>query len=191
MQTTPGTPLTGSAPDADKPTSPEAGHGRDRRRHRPELRLWLAVVLAVYVVDQLTKWWAERALSDGEPRDIVDGLVRLHLAHNAGAAFSTGTSYTVVLTVIAMTVIAICLRMAGRLRSRGWAIALGLVVGGALGNVTDRLFRDPSPFRGHVVDFVEFPHWPIFNVADSAISVAAVLFVWLAYRGVRIDGTRG
>jgi signal peptidase II len=191
MQTTPGTPLTGSEPDADKPASPDAGHGDDRHRQRPELRLWLAVVLAVYVVDQLTKTWAERTLSSGDPRDVVDGLIRLHLAHNAGAAFSTGTSYTVVLTVIALTVIAVCLRIAGRLRSRGWAIALGLVVGGALGNVTDRLFRDPSPFRGHVVDFIEFPHWPIFNVADSAISVAAALFVWLAFRGVRIDGTRG
>jgi signal peptidase II len=69
-------------------------------------------------------------------------------------------------------------------------VALGLVVGGALGNVTDRIFRAPSPFRGNVVDFIELPHWPIFNVADSAITVAAVLFVWLAYRGIRLDGTR-
>jgi signal peptidase II len=146
-------------------------------------------VVAVYALDQITKWWAERTLSDGEPRQIVGDLIRLRLAHNAGAAFSTGTSYTVVLTLIALTVIAICLRMAGRLRSRGWAVALGLVVGGALGNVTDRLFRDPSPFRGHVVDFIELPHWPIFNVADSAITVAAALFVWLAYRGIRLDGS--
>jgi signal peptidase II len=183
MQTTPGTPLTGSQSDADESSRP-AG------RHRLELRLWLAVVISVYALDQITKWWAEQALSDGRPRDVVGDLLQFHLAHNAGAAFSTGTSYTVVLTVIALTVIAGCLRMAGRLRSRGWAIALGLLVGGALGNVTDRLFRDPSPFRGHVVDFIELPHWPIFNVADSAITVAAVLFVWLAYRGVRVDGTR-
>ena len=181
MQTTPGTPLTGSEPDADHTPA----HGR------PELRLWLAVGLSVCLLDQLTKWWAENALADGEPRDVVGGLVRVHLAHNAGAAFSTGTSYTVVLTIIALTVIGVCLRLAGRLRSRGWAVALGLLVGGALGNVTDRIFREPSPFRGHVVDFIEFPHWPIFNVADSAITVAAVLFVWLAYRGVRLDGTRG
>jgi signal peptidase II len=178
MQTTPGTPLTDTEPEAAGPS------------RRPELRLWLVVVLIVYTLDQLTKWWAERGLSDGRPRDLVDGLLRLHLAHNAGAAFSTGTSYTVVLTVIALVVIAVCLRMAGRLRSRGWAIALGLVVGGAVGNVTDRIVRDPSPFRGHVVDFIELPHWPIFNVADSAISVAAALFVWLAYRGIRLDGSR-
>jgi signal peptidase II len=180
MQTTPGTPLTGSEPDLGDTAS---------RRPR-ELGLWLAVALSVYLLDQLTKWWADNALSDGRPRDIVDGVVRLRLAHNAGAAFSTGTSYTIVLTVIALTVIVACVRLASRLRSRGWAVALGLVVGGALGNVTDRIFRDPSPFRGQVVDFIEFPHWPIFNVADSAITVAAVLFVWLAYRGVRLDGTR-
>jgi signal peptidase II len=179
MQTTSGTPLTGSQPEPADPAL--------RRR---ELWLWLAVVLVVWAADQLTKWWAERSLADGAPREVVDGLLRLHLAHNAGAAFSTGTSYTVVLTLIALVVIAVCLRMAGRLRSRAWAVALGLVVGGAFGNVTDRIFRDPSPFRGHVVDFIELPHWPIFNVADSAITVAAVLFVWLAYRGVRLDGSR-
>jgi signal peptidase II len=186
MQTTPGTPLTGSGPDPDGTDgADETGPRRPR-----ELGLWLTVAVTVCLLDQLTKWWAENALADGQPRDLVGGLVRLHLAHNAGAAFSTGTSYTIVLTVIALGVIAICLRLAGRLRSRGWAVALGLVVGGALGNVTDRLFRDPAPFRGQVVDFIELPHWPIFNVADSAITVAAVLFVWLAYRGVRLDGTR-
>jgi signal peptidase II len=180
MQTTPGTPLTGAAPDADE--NPE--------RRRPEIGLWLGVVVAVFAVDQLTKWWAESALSDGEVRPVLGDFLRLHLAHNAGAAFSTGTSYTVALTLIALTVIAVCLRMARRLRSPGWAVALGLVVGGALGNVTDRIFRAPSPFRGNVVDFIELPHWPIFNVADSAITMAALLFVWLAYRGVRLDGTR-
>jgi signal peptidase II len=186
MQTTPGTPLTSGEPDAD-----ESAEHDQRQSRRPELRLWLGVVVAVYVLDQLTKRWAERALSDGQPRHVVGDLIQLRLAHNAGAAFSTGTSYTVVLTLIALTVIVICLRMAGRLRSRGWAVALGLVVGGALGNVTDRLFRDPSPFRGHVVDFIEFPHWPIFNIADSAITIAAALFVWLAYRGIRLDGSHG
>jgi signal peptidase II len=179
MQTTPGTPLTGSVDDTG-----------DTPQRRPELGLWLSVVVAVYTLDQLTKWWAQETLSDGESKDVVGELLQLHLAHNAGAAFSTGTSYTFALTLIALSVIAVCLRMAGRLRSRGWAVALGMVVGGALGNVTDRIFREPSPFRGHVVDFIELPHWPIFNVADCAITVAAILFVWLAYRGIRLDGTR-
>jgi signal peptidase II len=181
MQTTPGTPLTG-APDAD-----ESSHSPPRP---PEIGLWLAVAVIVFALDQLTKWWAERSLSDGEIKPVLGDLLRLHLAHNAGAAFSTGTSYTFALTLIALVVIAVCLRMARRLRSKGWAVALGLIVGGALGNVTDRLFRAPSPFRGNVVDFIEIPHWPIFNVADSAITVAAALFVWLAYRGIRLDGTK-
>ena len=74
--------------------------------------------------------------------------------------------------------------------ARAWAIALGLLLGGALGNVTDRIFRDPAPFRGHVVDFIELPHWPVFNVADTAICVAAALFVLLSVRGIHLDGRR-
>jgi signal peptidase II len=177
MQTTPGTPLTGD----DTSAAPASG--------RREISVWLAVTLTAYALDQATKWWAESALADGEPRQFLGNFLQLHLAHNAGAAFSTGTGYTVVLTVIALAVIAVCLRMASKLASKGWAVALGLLLGGALGNVTDRLLRDPSPFRGHVVDFLELPHWPIFNVADSAISTAAALFVLLSYRGIRLDGT--
>jgi signal peptidase II len=177
MQTTPGAPLTAQETTPTPVRTPVIG-------------LWLAVVLGVYALDQFTKWWAERSLVEGQPRALIGDLLQLRLAHNPGAAFSTGTSYTVVLTVVALVVIVICVSMAGRLRSRGWAIALGLVLGGALGNVTDRLFRDPAPFRGHVVDFLELPHWPIFNVADSAISCAAVLFVILSLKGIRLDGSR-
>lgn len=177
MQTTPGTPLT-------------AHNSRSSPAHKPVLGLWLMVVTLVYALDQVTKAWAERALADGEPRDLIGDLLRLHLTHNPGAAFSTGTGYTAVLTVVALAVIVVCVSMASRLRSPAWAVALGLVLGGALGNVTDRLFREPAPFRGHVVDFLELPHWPIFNVADAAISVAAVLFVLLSIRGIRLDGTR-
>jgi signal peptidase II len=119
----------------------------------------------------------------------VGSWFQLTLSHNAGAAFSTGTSYTVVLTLIALVVIAICIRMARRLGSLGWAVAMGLVLGGSLGNVTDRIFRAPSPFHGHVVDFLQVPHWPVFNVADSSISVAAVLFVVLSIRGIHLDGS--
>jgi signal peptidase II len=177
MQTTPGTPLT-------------AQESAPARSGRPVIGLWLSIVVAVYALDQVTKWWAERELADGRSRPLIGDLLQLHLAHNPGAAFSTGTGYTVVLTVIALVVVAVIIRLAGRLRSRAWAVALGLVLGGALGNVTDRLFRDPAPFRGHVVDFLELPHWPIFNVADTAISCAAVLFVLLSLKGIRLDGTR-
>ncbi len=150
----------------------------------------LAVVAtAAYLLDQSTKWWAEHSLTEGQPRQLVGDLLRLSLSHNAGAAFSTGTSYTFALTLIALVVIVVCLRMARRLRSVGWGVALGLLLGGSLGNVTDRILRAPSPFRGHVVDFLQLPHWPVFNVADSSISVAAVLFVVLSFRGVHLDGT--
>jgi signal peptidase II len=177
MQTTRRTSLSSAAPTSVPVRKPLIG-------------LWLTVVVVVYLVDQGTKWWAERALDDGRPRALVGDLLQLHLTHNPGAAFSTGTGYTAVLTVVALVVIAVCISMASRLRSPAWAVALGLVLGGALGNVTDRLFRAPGPFRGHVVDFLELPHWPIFNIADSAISVAAVLFVVLSAKGIRLDGTR-
>jgi signal peptidase II len=153
--------------------------------------VWAGVAVATYALDQATKWWAEHSLTEGRPRDVVGSLLRFTLSHNAGAAFSTGTSYTFVLTLVALAVIAVCIRTARRLGSIGWAVALGLVLGGALGNVTDRIFRAPSPFRGHVVDFLQVPHWPIFNIADSSISVAAVLFVVLSLRGVRVDGSTG
>ena len=117
-------------------------------------------------------------------------LLRFNLTRNPGAAFSMGTGYTVVLTVIALVVIVVCIKMARRLGSTGWAIGLGLLLGGALGNVTDRILRDPSPFRGHVVDFIELPHWPVFNLADTAICVAAGIFVLQSARGVHLDGSR-
>jgi signal peptidase II len=78
--------------------------------------------------------------------------------------------------------------MAGRLRDRGWALALGLLLGGAVGNLLDRLFRQPGPMRGHVIDFLQLPNWPVFNLADSAICLAAALVVWRSLRGVELDG---
>lgn len=153
------------------------------------LALWGVVALIVLTVDQASKWWAERALADGVPRPILGDWLQLRLTHNPGAAFSLGTGYTVVLSVVALAVIAVCVTMSRRIRSRGWAVALGLLLGGALGNVADRIFRAPGPLRGHVVDFLQLPNWPVFNVADSAICTAAALFVVLSFRGVRLDGT--
>ena len=150
----------------------------------------MAVAALTYLLDQATKVWAQRSLHEGDPQQVIGDLLQFHLTHNPGAAFSMGTGYTVVLTLIALTVIVVCIRLARRLGSTGWAIALGLLLGGALGNVTDRIFRDPAPFRGHVVDFIELPHWPVFNLADTAICVAAALFVLLSARGIHLDGRR-
>jgi signal peptidase II len=177
MQTTRRTSLTD---DASSP--PEA------RSHRI-VALWVAVALGVFGADQGTKWWAQTALTEGGPTPILGDWLQLRLTHNPGAAFSLGAGYTVVLSVIALAVIAVCVTMARRIRSRGWATALGLLLGGALGNVTDRIFREPGPLRGHVVDFLQLPHWPVFNLADSAICLAAALFVVLSLRGVHLDGT--
>jgi signal peptidase II len=113
---------------------------------------------------------------------------------NPGAAFSLATGYTWVLTIVAIAVVVVIARVARRLRSPGWAIALGLVLGGALGNLGDRLFRAPGPLQGHVVDMVSVfapdgRAWPVFNVADSAIVCGGILLVLLALTGRELDGT--
>ena len=110
---------------------------------------------------------------------------------NPGAAFSFATGATWVFTLIAVVVVVAVLRVARRLGSTGWALALGLLLAGAVGNLTDRLLRAPAPGRGHVVDFLELPNWPIFNVADTAICAASVMVVVLAVKGVDVDGARG
>ena len=121
---------------------------------------------------------------------LLDGLLTLQVLRNSGAAFSIGTSMTIVFTLIAVGVIFFILRTSRRLRSLPWAVTLGLLLGGATGNLTDRLLRSPGLFRGDVVDWIQLPHWPVFNVADSAIVCGGVLAVLLAARGIRLDGTR-
>jgi signal peptidase II len=149
-----------------------------------------AVAVPVYLADQLTKAWVSANLQADQPRDLIGSVLQLNLTHNAGAAFSIGTGLTWVLTTIACAVVVFVIVAARRLGSRGWALALGLLLGGSLGNLTDRVFRAPGPGRGHVVDFLQLPHYPIFNVADSAIVSAAVLIAVLALRGISIEGTR-
>jgi signal peptidase II len=129
-------------------------------------------------------------LSHRPPVHVVDGVLTLLVLRNSGAAFSIGTSMTVVFTLIAVGVIFFILRTSRRLRSLPWAVTLGLLLGGATGNLTDRLLRSPGLFRGDVVDWIQLPHWPVFNVADSAIVCGGVLAVLLAARGFRLDGTR-
>jgi signal peptidase II len=156
-------------------------------------RLFGALITAavlVYTFDQLTKAWASTNLVSGEPRELVGKVLQLNLTHNSGAAFSIATGATLVLTVIASAVVVFIVITARRLGSRGWAAALGLLLGGSLGNLTDRMFRAPGPGRGHVVDFLQLPNFPVFNIADSAIVSAAVLIGLMAFRGISLDGTR-
>ena len=141
-------------------------------------------------LDVVTKLIVVHALSNRPPIRLLDGFLTLLLLRNSGAAFSIGTSMTIVFTAIAAAVIIYILRAARKLRSLPWAITLGLLLGGATGNLADRIFRSPGLFRGDVVDWIELPHWPVFNLADSAIVCGGVLAVLLALRGVHLDGSR-
>ena len=158
---------------------------------RSRLPFLVPVIAAlVLLADQMSKWAAVERLSGRGRVDVIDGVLWLHLTRNAGAAFSMATGATWLLTVVALIVVVAIVRISRKLGSRGWALALGLLLGGALGNLGDRLFRAPSFFHGHVIDFLEFPHWPIFNLADSSIVTAAVLIALLSVRGIGIDGRR-
>ncbi len=160
-------------------------------RTRPRrVGLLLAVAAFVLVADVISKSIVVARMADHSPIRLLGGLLTITLTRNGGAAFSIGTSMTIVFTAIAVGVIVYILRTARNLRSIGWAITLGLLLGGATGNLLDRIFRAPGPFQGHVVDWIELPHWPVFNLADSSIVCAGVLVVLLALFGVRLDGTR-
>jgi signal peptidase II len=121
---------------------------------------------------------------------VVGDLLGLSLIYNPGAALSIATGMTWVLTVIAVVVVAVTVRASRRIGSRGWAVALGLLLGGAVGNLVDRFFRDPGPARGHVVDFLAYGELFVGNVADIAIVAAAGLLILLAGRGIGLDGSR-
>ncbi|CCH77934.1 Lipoprotein signal peptidase (modular protein) [Nostocoides japonicum T1-X7] len=171
---------------SEAPSSTGAG-GRPGRR--PAL-LWLLGVVAALVVvaDQATKWLALQHLSPGEPHDVVGTWIRLNLIRNAGAAFSLGERSTWLLTIIAVAVLVAIVTVARRLGSTAWALALGLILGGAIGNLIDRFFREPGVGRGHVVDFIDYFGLFIGNVADIAIVTAAVLIAVLSLRGVPTSG---
>jgi len=181
MQAARGTSLS------DAETSPRPSHP-ERRSTRPRVLL-AGVALAAYGVDLLTKQLAVNRLADGDVAVFGDWFV-LHPTFNPGAAFSLGTDFTVALTCLAITAVCVVLVVARRVGSPVWGLALGLLLGGVAGNLTDRLFREPGPMRGHVVDMFMVPHWPVFNVADICINLAAGLIVLQAVRGVAVDGGR-
>lgn len=161
------------------------------RPARPRLVLGVLVLAAaVLVVDQLTKEWALRTLSEGERSPLLGDLLGLTLLRNPGAALSFATGMTWVFTLAAVAVTVVVLRVSHRLGSRSWALALGLLLGGAVGNLVDRLTREPGFARGHVIDFIAYGDWFVGNVADIAIVAAAGLIVLLSLRGVGMDGSR-
>ena len=150
---------------------------------RRRVLVLLGVAALVYLLDLASKLLVVARLEGHPPIELPGGLITLEAVRNAGAAFGVGAAMTVVFTLIASAVIVVILRIARRLHSVPWAVALGLLLGGALGNLTDRIFRAPGVFRGHVVDFIAPPHFAVFNLADSAIVCGGVLIVLLSFRG--------
>lgn len=153
--------------------------------------LVLGIAVGVLLLDQLTKIWALAALEVGDPPvPILGDLLSLRLLFNPGAALSIGTNLTWLLTIVVVAVVVVIVRMLGRIHSTAWAVALGMLLGGALGNLIDRLARQPGFGRGHVVDFIDYAGFFVGNVADIAIVAAAVLIGVLSVRGVGLDGRR-
>lgn len=149
------------------------------------------VALFVLAADIVSKALVVAHLRPEEPVHLIGNVLMLWLTRNPGAAFSVGTGETVVFTVIAFGVVVYIARTARKLYSLGWAVALGLLLGGAMGNLGDRIFRAPGLFRGDVVDWIAVTrYYPIFNLADSAIVCGGILTVILAMRGYRLDGSR-
>src|SRR5215469_11082888 len=182
VQAAPGAPLS-----AEEGTPP-AGQARRPRR----IGVLVGVAAFALVADIVTKALVVAHLREGEPVHVLGDVLMFNLLRNPGAAFSVGTGDTIIFTAIAVAVVVYIARTARKLYSIGWAITLGLLLGGALGNLTDRIFRSPGLFRGNVVDWIEVTrYWPVFNLADSAIVCGGILTVLLAMFGYHLDGTHG
>ena len=179
MQTARGASLS----DAEPPRPPPTG-----RRRVGVLALIAATVL---VLDLASKVAVVRNLEGRTPVELAGGLLTLRVIRNPGAAFGLGVGMTIVFSIVAAAVVVTIIRLAPRLRSLTWAMALGLILGGAVGNLIDRIARSPGPLRGHVVDFLDVMGFPwIFNVADSAIVCGGALMVLASLRGIDYDATR-
>ncbi|MGX1269404.1 signal peptidase II [Streptomyces phaeoluteigriseus] len=179
-------PPSGDPSGAEGSTAQAAGR---QPRGRRRIAVLFGVAAFAYVVDLVSKMIVVAKLEHHQPIDIVGDWLRFEAIRNAGAAFGVGEAFTVIFTVIAAAVIVVIARLARKLYSLPWAIALGLLLGGALGNLTDRIFRAPGVFEGAVVDFIAPKHFAVFNLADSAIVCGGILIVLLSFRGLDPDGT--
>ena len=182
--------MTDSSPVSPSSQDPAPSGAVRARRQRAYALVMAACAVAAVVFDQLTKWWVVSTMEEGDVTDVLPPLLRWHFIRNPGAAFSIGTDYTWVFTLIMVAVSGFLLYLMLKIRSFAWATALGLVLGGALGNLTDRLFREPSFGQGHVVDFIALPNFAIFNIADSCVVSGVVLVCLLTLRGIGMDGVR-
>lgn len=159
--------------------------------HLAVLAIFVAVAVVAFLIDRVTKILVVANLELGVPVDVIGELLQFRYVENPGAAFSLGSGSTWIFAILASAVAVFIIIFARRIRSVGWAIMLGLLLGGNLGNLTDRLTREPGFGQGHVVDFLQIWGFPaIFNIADVAIVSSMGLFIILTIRGVRLDGTR-
>ncbi|MFG2130364.1 signal peptidase II [Streptomyces sp. NPDC048751] len=196
---------SGERADAEGTAAPAGGSGTDgssattgageqetpaeRPRGGRRVAVLFAVAAFAYVLDLVSKMIVVAKLEHHAPIEIIGDWLKFEAIRNAGAAFGVGEAFTVIFTVIAAAVIVVIARLARKLYSLPWAIALGLLLGGALGNLTDRIFRSPGVFEGAVVDFIAPKHFAVFNLADSAIVCGGILIVLLSFRGLDPDGT--
>lgn len=151
------------------------------------VRTWrtlFSVAWFVWILDLATKIWAVSALSHRPNIKVLGSFFQLSFARNSGAAFSFATGGTIFLSIFGLVVLSVIFYYSTRITSKGWAVVLGLVMGGIIGNLIDRIFREPGMLRGHVIDWMQLPHWPIFNIADSAIVIAALISMVLSARNI-------
>jgi signal peptidase II len=142
------------------------------------------IAWAIWLLDFATKSWALNTLDSRNPVKLIGNFLQLTLYKNSGAAFSLAQGATIIFTFFAISVVAAIAYYSIKITSFGWSIVLGLALGGILGNLTDRIFRAPGFFTGHVIDWIQLPNWPVFNLADSAIVVAASIAVILSIRNI-------
>ncbi|ALV45474.1 lipoprotein signal peptidase [Arthrobacter alpinus] len=159
-------------------------------RRRTFWLLWLGCAAFAYVCDQLTKWWVTSTMIEGQTTPVIPGILQWYFIRNSGAAFSIGENFTWFFTLIMAAVSVAIIVMSRRIGSAWWGVGLGLVLGGALGNLTDRLFRPPSFAMGHVVDFISFPNFAIFNMADMAVVGGVITICLLTLLGVPMNGIK-
>jgi signal peptidase II len=167
----------------------EGQHSDEQPKGRRRIAALVGVAAFVYLLDLVSKLIVVAELEHQSPIEVIGTLLQLQVVRNAGAAFGMGEGLTILLSVIATAVIVVIFRIARKLYSTPWAIALGMLLGGAIGNLTDRIFRAPGVFEGAVVDFIAPAHFAVFNLADSAIVCGGILIVILSFRGLDPDGT--
>jgi len=150
-----------------------------------------AVALVAFASDQLSKVLITQNLSVGERIPVLGEILQFHFVKNSGAAFSLASGSTWFFSIVAAGVAVLIMWYSRKIHSLGWAALFGMLLGGTLGNLADRLFREPSFGLGHVVDFIQMWGFPaIFNIADSFIVASMGLFIILTIRGIRLDGSR-